>query len=139
MVVLCLVFDTANLASECAVVYLYGVTHWGDKSYLQDQHWPMSVHLLTTSLTAFVVQCFLIRRYYHIAGSAILSALMFLLAFGSFGGAFTTCIVLYTDEVRAGISLPIWLGFSAVTDCLIATSLVVVLLRMQSGLKSTER
>jgi hypothetical protein len=70
-----------------------------------------------------------------------LSAFMFLLSLVSIGGAFATSIIIYTNDTfvpQAGISIPIWLGFSAGTDCLIAISLVVALLRMQSGLKSSE-
>ncbi|TFL03256.1 hypothetical protein BDV98DRAFT_563930 [Pterulicium gracile] len=66
MVLICLPFDSARVIAECACIYLYTVTHWGDAEYLLDQYWPIPVYVMTTAVSSLMVQMFLIRRYFHL-------------------------------------------------------------------------
>jgi hypothetical protein len=143
MVIVCVCFDGVNLISECTCVYLYSVTHWGDPPYLQYLSWPIPLSAMLTSLTALVVQSFLIRRYHQLARIRIVTACLAVLAVGAIGGAFGCAIltILHKDfESRKTVTVPaiVWLSLSAGTDCVIAATLIIQLQRMKSGFKKSE-
>jgi len=50
----------------------------GDVHYLEGQYWPSTVSLVGTGITALIVQCFLIYRYWRMSViSAFISSLLF--------------------------------------------------------------
>jgi hypothetical protein len=143
MVVICVGVDGANLIVQCACVYLYAVTHWGDEPYLRRRSWTIPTFLITTSLTAFVVQSFLIRRFHRLAKKPIITAALAVLSLGAIGGALScAAIIFFHDDYiyRERIITPaiIWLSLSAGTDCAIAGTLVMQLHKMKSGFKGSE-
>jgi hypothetical protein len=103
---------------------------------------PVPTHILATGIAAFMVQLFLIRRYYYLSRMPIVTIILIALALGAFGGAFSTgMMTIFAAFVpRGGFAAPvtIWFTLSAATDCFIAFALVFQLHRMKSGFKSSE-
>ena len=145
MVIVCLSFDSAGIIAECACVYLYTVTHWGDADYLLNQYWPIPMYVMTTAVTSMVVQMFLIRRYFHLVRGSDgpwKSICMAILSVASFGSAYTVAIMIIlssTYESRGLLVVPVmlYLCLTAVTDWSIALSLIHKLRQMRSGFKAS--
>ena len=145
MVKICLLFDSLCLVAECACVYLYAVTHWGDADYLQNQDWPIPMYVMATGVSTLVVQMFLIRRYFHLVRDSEgpwKPICMAILSLGAVGGAYAAAIMIilnrtYASRGRIVVPVTVWLSFSAGTDWSIALSLICKLRQMRSGFKSS--
>jgi hypothetical protein len=143
MVKACLVLNTVNLFAEYAAVYLYSVTHWGDKLYLQHQNWPFPVYATTTSSTGVIVQLFLIRRYHQLARQRIVTWLLSSLSLVALCCAVAVAIKIslqdeYDSRNSLLIPVAVWFSLAAGTDLSIAVALVHQLQSMKSGFKSSE-
>ncbi|KIY69954.1 hypothetical protein CYLTODRAFT_323186, partial [Cylindrobasidium torrendii FP15055 ss-10] len=67
------IFDFVMILCMYACLYLYSVKHWGDLAYLAIQNWTIIAHLITTGITAALVQSFMVYRYWRITENHLLS------------------------------------------------------------------
>jgi hypothetical protein len=98
---------------------------------------------MATSMTGFVVQSFLIRRYHYLSRRPLITWSLVFLSFGAIGGAFSSAIIIilhndYGSRHIIFIPVTIWLVLSAATDCAIAAALVIQLHQMKSGFKASQ-
>ncbi|KAJ7607659.1 hypothetical protein FB45DRAFT_1130951 [Roridomyces roridus] len=143
LVAVCCVVDTAALAGHYAGVYLYAVKNWGNAAYFLFEPWTACNYLMTTSVTAFIVQTYLIRRCWRVMpGGKSRLALTFVLVCSSWltmASAVALTIkssqhLAFADRSLTTVLALIWLIGSACTDILIAFTLVWHLYTMGTGL-----
>ncbi|KAK0192817.1 hypothetical protein F5146DRAFT_1136639 [Armillaria mellea] len=135
--------DAVSLTADYADVYLYTISHWGDEEFLRNQYWPVTLYLATTAVTAFLVQCFLVNRYWILTRNIVVASILVLLVIVAFGGSMSTAIMLtiynaYADRHHAKVPVTLWLTSTAVTDIAIATVLIWQLYNMKTSFKATE-
>ncbi|KAJ7916670.1 hypothetical protein B0H13DRAFT_2658212 [Mycena leptocephala] len=134
--------DTASTVGDYACVYLYTITHAGDLVYLADQHWPIPLYLFTTAVITFLVQSFLVVRYWSITRNILVTLLNSFLIIVAFGGSFA-CGVMVTIfpafKERGKVKIPamIWLVTEAVADLSIAVALLWQLRKARPTLVET--
>jgi len=143
MVYCTFVVDTVSTIAACVCIYLYTITHWGDVNYLEKQHWPIAVSFVTFGISATVVRCFLIFRYWKLSqNNYITSVLIFfmLASFGSFVGVLVSGLVHMAYVKRAKILLSALISFStsAASDISIALALLWQLSQIKSPFKATQ-
>ncbi|KAJ7185198.1 hypothetical protein C8R46DRAFT_374517 [Mycena filopes] len=145
-VVLFLLF--LELGMECAETYLDVVTYWGNPAALYVVSWPRSVSIPCISLIGFIVDQFLIHRFYAVSKniwitlilsmcnlvSLVLGLIITQIFAGHIGKSFTPA------ELRKILPLSdVWSSSSAVTDVAITASLVWVLRGMKTSFKDTNQ
>ncbi|KAF7290280.1 F-box domain-containing protein [Mycena indigotica] len=133
-----LLVDTAGAVGDSAYCYLLLVSHWGDLSYLTLNALP--IDCLTTGLSGFIVQLYLIWRYSILSKNYIVCAILALGALTSIGGALGTAVltITYREVSQRQKVVPmtmVWFITSVATDIGIAGALVLKLRSL--GLKST--
>ncbi|KAJ7793042.1 hypothetical protein B0H14DRAFT_3498576 [Mycena olivaceomarginata] len=121
-----LFFCTVNQVADYANVYMPMVTFWGNTAKVQNQYWPVSLLVTTSTFVGVLVNSFLIRRFY-----------LFLLLITGFAGSFMVAIAiqqfsLYTLRDKAKTAVLIWTISTAATDIGIAGALIWQLLSMKS-------
>ncbi|KAJ8093673.1 hypothetical protein PM082_023465 [Marasmius tenuissimus] len=126
-----------------ALVDQYTITHWGDEEYLTRQYWPIPVYLFTTGFSAWVVQHFLIFRFWILSKNRFITPLLVAGSMFAFGGAIATAIIIiqnptYQDRTKLIVSASIWLISSAASDISIAVILVFTLQRMKTNMRRTK-
>ncbi|EEB90447.1 hypothetical protein MPER_11345, partial [Moniliophthora perniciosa FA553] len=139
VVVTTLVVDLTSTINHCVCVYLYTITHWGDKDYLNNaantsvRYNNRGVDLDSATLLDL----------------ALLDALEELVHLNAarcdkhIWGAIATAVVViqhprYEDRGPTRITVMIWLGLSAVTDVSITAILIYTLQRMKTNLRKTK-
>ncbi|TFK97841.1 hypothetical protein BDV98DRAFT_513296, partial [Pterulicium gracile] len=140
MVKVCLLCDSACLIAEYACVYLYAVTHWGEG--VRSSTRKLTVYVMTTAVSALVVQMFLIRRYFHLYAGPWKPICLAILSLAALGSAYGSAVVIithstYAERGRMTVPVTLWLGVSAVTDWSIALLLIHKLRQMRSDFKSS--
>ncbi|KAJ7185230.1 hypothetical protein C8R46DRAFT_1207413 [Mycena filopes] len=133
-VVLFLVF--LGLATECAEVYLDVVTHWGNPVALYTVPWPRLVSIPCNSLIAFIVDQFLIHRFYAVrvqTDNPLAMSFTIMQFFSSNIGQPIT----RADFRRVTPLSDVWSGIGVVTDVAIAACLVWTLRGMKTSFKDT--
>ncbi|KAK7451307.1 hypothetical protein VKT23_012649 [Stygiomarasmius scandens] len=138
--------DTICTTSTLITCYLYGVLHWGDEQFIRQQTVTIPSYLLSTGITATIVQIFLLNRYWQLTKRKIVSQLIALMIFISFLGCIGSSVVIaaqphYTN--RNGLYMiylsNVWLLASAVTDIFIAVALFIRLLSAEVQYDSSKR
>ncbi|KAJ7864347.1 hypothetical protein B0H13DRAFT_2281909, partial [Mycena leptocephala] len=134
--------DTASTVGDYACVYLYTITHAGDLVYLADQHWPIPLYLFTTAVIAFLVQSFLVVRYWSITRNILVTLLNSFLIIVAFGGSFAcgmtiTMFPAFKERGKVKIPAMIWLVTEAVADLSIAAALLWQLKKARPTLVET--
>ncbi|KAG2022601.1 hypothetical protein CC2G_000338 [Coprinopsis cinerea AmutBmut pab1-1] len=96
--------------------------------------WPIPLVAITTVINAFLVQCFMIRRYYKFSRFKALAILLFVLTIASFailiagaGISFTLTKIYAKNKERHRIPVLVGLGLTSITDLAIAGLLIVKL------------
>ncbi|KAJ7457790.1 hypothetical protein FB451DRAFT_588791 [Mycena latifolia] len=140
---LCLAFDTISIAANYGGVYLYSVVHWGDVAYVQNEYWPLYLYIITTGCTAFVVQNFLIFRYWRATRGFVTALLLMLTSLTALAGSIATLVIIvqystYAERDHVVAPVIIWLVASACADIALALTLVWQLRGMKSAFKSTQ-
>ncbi|KAI5478339.1 small nuclear RNA activating complex, polypeptide 3, 50kDa [Pseudohyphozyma bogoriensis] len=135
MVSFALLVDTVSVMGDCACVYLYTVSHWGETDYLLNQYWPIPNYLITTGLSAAITQSFLVFRTYSILRGkfrAIIPLLSAMIAVSLGGAIWTAAIIIkystYANRNKVELPVTVWLVTSGVADVSIALTLVWQLL-----------
>ncbi|KAK7030375.1 hypothetical protein VNI00_014119 [Paramarasmius palmivorus] len=143
MVLGILAVDILGVLGDYACVYLYTVTHWGDKEYLSNQYWPIPVYVVTTGISAFVVQHYLIYRYWTVSRNWLISIFLVLESWTTMAGALSTAIIIVTKSSiseRGAVLIPatIWLVATAVVDVNITAVLIFEFRNMKTVFKGTQ-
>ncbi|KIY66953.1 hypothetical protein CYLTODRAFT_422967 [Cylindrobasidium torrendii FP15055 ss-10] len=123
------VMDTLGTANNCACIYLYTITHWGDLSYIINQNWAVPAYVILSGISAFTVQIFLVYRFWSLSKNWLVTPFLALCACSALAGAIANGITVTQNSAfadrRANIkTVIIWLVCSAATDILIALALV---------------
>ncbi|KAF9257505.1 hypothetical protein L218DRAFT_1017607 [Marasmius fiardii PR-910] len=139
-----LLVDTTSTLNHYACVYLYTITHWGDRDYLMRQYWPIPVYLITTGASAWIVQQFLIYRYWSLSKNRFISLALVITSYAAFVGSIVTAVMIvqhptYTERDLVRIPVTIWLACSAVSDVCIAAILIYTLKRMKATYRKTKK
>ncbi|KAJ7573742.1 hypothetical protein C8J56DRAFT_902978 [Mycena floridula] len=125
--------DTAGTLGACLDVYLYTVSHWGQVEYIKTQTWPLSITLYCTGLTGFLVQSFLIVRYWRFTRQKLVVRCML-------GSTYSTLHKNYADRGYINVMLAkIWLVFSALGDIAISIALIRHLITQEVVFRTTQR
>ncbi|KAF7312671.1 hypothetical protein MIND_00281400 [Mycena indigotica] len=138
-----LVSDTVTTVAVMVSCYLYTVTHWGNEAYLGIQPWCMPAYVLGTTLTAMIVQAWLVKMIYTLTRQWFwLPIIVLLVLTGVVGG----CLVashLINDPTYVGRDslvreVTIWLSGAAVADLLITVLLVWKFRSLRSDFADTK-
>jgi len=137
------VVDTVSTMAACACVYLYTITHWGDVNYREKQHWPIAVSYVTCGISATVVRCFLIFRYWRLSQNNYITSvlILFMLAsLGSCAGAVVSLLLhmAYAQRDKIVLPIPIWFSTIVATDISISLALLWQLNQIKSPFKATQ-
>ncbi|KAF9258640.1 hypothetical protein L218DRAFT_713844 [Marasmius fiardii PR-910] len=149
IVVITLLIDIVSTIDHYAMVYMYTITHWGDEIFLKRQYWspsqkkPMPVYLVTTGASAWIVQQFLIFRFWLLSRNRIITPFLMLTSIAAFAGAIVTAVVIvkhptYSERTAADTPVTIWLVASAGSDILIAAILIYTLQRIKTPFRKTQ-
>ncbi|KAF7288939.1 hypothetical protein MIND_01410300 [Mycena indigotica] len=152
VVIFQLFIDTVGTMGASAYAYIFLVTHWGDLGFLLNttNPWPSGIYCITSGLSGFTVQLYLIWRYGILSansgrsnGYLVCSALVFTALVG-LGGALAAGVIAIaygspTHSMRRTIRplSMVWIISSVVTDIGIAVALVVQLRSFKSSFKRT--
>ncbi|KAJ7185232.1 hypothetical protein C8R46DRAFT_1287627 [Mycena filopes] len=143
-VVLFLLF--LGLATECAETYLDVVTHWGNPVALFVVPWPRLVSVPCISLIAFIVDQFLIHRFYALSKNIWITIILSLLNLVSLVMGFVVLQLFASSvgqtltpaELRRLVPLTdVWASCTGVTDVAIAACLVWTLRGMKTSFSGT--
>ncbi|KAF7290252.1 hypothetical protein MIND_01338900 [Mycena indigotica] len=143
IVALQLVVDTMGTVFSWAAAYLVLIVHWGDVAYLANNPWPLPLYVISTGLSGYIEQLYLIRRYGALSKNYFICAVLALGATTSMGAAIGVGVVTFihpsiTDrKIVVPVTL-LWFISSAVADAAIACALVFQLIKYQSPFKQTQ-
>ncbi|KAK1231970.1 hypothetical protein PQX77_004890 [Marasmius sp. AFHP31] len=143
IVAVTLLVDAVSTIDHYAMIYMYTITHWGDEVFLKRQYWPMPVYLVTTGASTWMVQHFLIFRYWLLSRNKFITPFLILSSMIAFTGTIVTTVVIirfpeYQDRTKADIPVTTSLVASAVSDILIAAILIYTLQRLKTAMRKTE-
>ncbi|KAH8827831.1 hypothetical protein DL96DRAFT_1680211 [Flagelloscypha sp. PMI_526] len=131
LVVAIFCINLVGLSGEYATIYLDAIKHFGDKDYLQHPKTaPRAMYLISTQVTAFLVQSYLITRIHRLSERKALSCGLFIVALLALSGGLGLSIVnvkyptLADRKTRQREVTAIWLAASAAVDIMIAGCLV---------------
>ncbi|KAJ7617025.1 hypothetical protein FB45DRAFT_840866 [Roridomyces roridus] len=121
--------DTVCVAANYAIVYGYCVTHWGEPSFVNLTNGALYLYIITTGVTAFITQTWLIIRCMRRTKQYIASLLMALTAFAALTGCIMTTVLIIkypspAERHRFIDSVTLWLVASAVVDVTVALTLL---------------
>ncbi|KAJ7676562.1 hypothetical protein DFH06DRAFT_610601 [Mycena polygramma] len=145
-----LLFSVLGFIGGCADVYAPLVTHWGDIERAADVTWGISVSQISYALVGAIVNSYLISRYDNLSKNKIVTLVLLGLVLETLvlacwsvltlnKSARTSAGDLERDVAEAEKLGTIFAISSAVSDVLIAASLVWVLRSMKPSFKSTKR
>ncbi|KAJ7689578.1 hypothetical protein B0H17DRAFT_983555 [Mycena rosella] len=134
--------DTTCTFSEWACIYLYGVLHWGDLSYLGYQNLVIPIYIYTSGIIGLIVQNFLISRYYKLTKRRAVCAILVVMSMTAEAGSLwcATQLSIVTDYAHRNVAIYsaiLWLASSAATDISIASALVLQLYSVTSSFRET--
>ncbi|KAF8918440.1 hypothetical protein CPB85DRAFT_1430612 [Mucidula mucida] len=137
-----IVVDTLGTANNCACIYLYTITHWGDTAYLLVQNWAVPSYVILSGISACTVQLFLAYRFWNLSKNAFITPFLALFSLASLGGAIANGITVIQHSTYAERNfniktVTIWLA-SAVADISIACALVWRLQRANTTFRQTK-
>ncbi|KAF9032267.1 hypothetical protein BDZ89DRAFT_1063445 [Hymenopellis radicata] len=138
-----LVVDTLGTANNCACIYLYTITHWGDTPYLLVQNWAVPSYVILSGISACTVQLFLAYRFWSLSKNVYITPFLALFSLASLAGAIANGITVVQHSTYAERNfniktVTIWLVASAVADISIACALVWRLQRANTTLRQTK-
>ncbi|KAK0465928.1 uncharacterized protein EV420DRAFT_1636486 [Desarmillaria tabescens] len=143
MVLISLLVDTLGTANNCACIYLYTVTHWGDMEYILVQNWAVPAYVILSGISACNVQLFLSYRFWTLARNLLVTIMLMTFSFASLGGAIANgiTVVQHSDYAERNFNIKtvtIWLVASAVADISIASALIFQLRSSKPVFKETK-
>ncbi|KAJ7185195.1 hypothetical protein C8R46DRAFT_374480 [Mycena filopes] len=135
-----------GLATECAETYLDVVTYWGNPAALYVVPWPRLVSIPCITLMGFIVDQFLIHRFYTVSKNIWITIILSMCNLVSFAMGFVVLQFFASNigqtltpvDLRKLIPMSdVWAASSAVTDVAIVASLVWALRGMKSSFENT--
>jgi hypothetical protein len=143
MIFFTFVVDTASTISTCTCVYSHAITHWGDVNFLPKQLWADTVSFVTYTISATIVRCFLIFRYWRLSQNNYITSVLILCILASLGGCAGTLVSLFARMAGAQwdkmvMSMTLWFSMSAAMDISIAFALLWQLSQIKSPFKATQ-
>ncbi|KAF8232588.1 hypothetical protein L208DRAFT_1360921 [Tricholoma matsutake] len=129
-VILNLIMDSLATIAICALVYMYTVVFWGRRNAIvpSREYWPMVVVVVLTGTTTFLVQSFMVYRYWRICSHRILAGIIIVLMVASLVGTYlaaaTTFAHLVPDREKGIPFIILGLGGAATTDVSLTALLV---------------
>ncbi|KAK0501055.1 hypothetical protein EDD18DRAFT_788811 [Armillaria luteobubalina] len=143
MVIISLVVDTLGTANNCACIYLYTVTHWGDMTYILVQNWAVPTYVILSGISACNVQLFLSYRFWTLTKNTFITGTLITFSLASLGGAIANgiTVVYHSDYAQRDFNIKtvtIWLVASAVADISIACALIIQLRSSKPVFKETK-
>ncbi|KAJ7185216.1 hypothetical protein C8R46DRAFT_1287606 [Mycena filopes] len=147
LVVVVILLCICALGSEFAVIYLPTVTFWGDVESLSKETYAAPVAAISNATIAFIVNSYLISRFYSVSKNIIITLMLLLVNLFAFVMSFLPPLIgagpghaktLADLKIIVPLST-VWAVASAVIDVLIAISLVWTLRGMKTNFKDTDR
>ncbi|KAF7328125.1 hypothetical protein MVEN_02569500 [Mycena venus] len=141
-IVVLLLLDSTCTFAQWACLYLYGVLHWGDLDYLGYQNLVIPIYIYTSGIIGFIVQNFLISRYFKLTKRWIVCAGLIFMTIAALVGSVwcATQLSIVTDYSHRNVAVNsaiLWLVSSAATDTAIASALVIQLRSVTSAFRET--
>ncbi|KAI0634954.1 hypothetical protein C8Q77DRAFT_664397 [Trametes polyzona] len=135
--------DTLGTANNCACVYLYTITNWGNPSFLLVQGWTIPTYLALSGLSAFVCQLFLSWRFWNFSKNWYITAFLVATTLVAFIGSDINADTVvkfpkYEQRDHNIKTVTIWLVASAAADVCIAAALVWTLRGIKSSFDGTK-
>ncbi|KAJ7831020.1 hypothetical protein B0H14DRAFT_1188199 [Mycena olivaceomarginata] len=143
LVILVLTLSVLALIGDYANTYLPTVTYWGDLEAIQKVYWPLPLYSIANTVLAFIVDCYLIHRFYTLSKNIFATLFLYALILLALSGYLMGVIPLLTgsgnlaDRDRAKIGAMINFITIVVCDILIAAGLIWKLRSMRSNFAHT--
>ncbi|KAF8517027.1 hypothetical protein BU17DRAFT_67145 [Hysterangium stoloniferum] len=138
---ICLLLDTFHIALITHMIYVYLVTDFGDYVALQKNIWSINLHVLVTSLVAWISQVFFIFRCWKRSGQKHRQHHFVMFHISPRDGF--TCVrdkftvTVYAEFQKYTWVVDIWLGSAALCDILVSTAIVRSLWKSRTGITRT--
>ncbi|KAF7329606.1 hypothetical protein MKEN_00223600 [Mycena kentingensis (nom. inval.)] len=135
-----LVVDTIGTLNNFAYGYMYLILHWGDLEFVAQTHWPAAVYCISSGLSGFSVQLYLIWRLGILSKNYLICGVLALASMGGLVGAILFGIhsQVSTNVLELVPLSMIWLIASVVADILIAAALVWELCKFKTTFRQTK-
>ncbi|KAJ7765310.1 hypothetical protein B0H16DRAFT_416077 [Mycena metata] len=146
ILVVVFVLETGAVATQCAGIFLQTVTYWGNPESFVITFWPAPVSVLCDSLVGFIVNTFLIHRFYAVSKNLIIALILLVFNLGTFTASlfFLRLLANQVGKVATPATLQLfvpastaWGAAGVVTDVCIAASLVWTLRGMKTTFEDT--
>ncbi|KAF7335169.1 hypothetical protein MSAN_02350100 [Mycena sanguinolenta] len=137
--------DTISATADYACVYLYTITHAGDRMYMAKQNWGMPLYIISTTTVALMVQSFLAFLYWRFPEkNMILVCFLSILILAAFGGGLASGLTIvlfpaFKDRSKVRISGTVWIITQVSADLIIAGALVREFVKAKSVFKGQRR
>ncbi|KAH9855621.1 hypothetical protein C2E23DRAFT_882996 [Lenzites betulinus] len=143
MVAFSFLVDTLGTANNCACVYLYTITNWGNGQFLLVQGWTIPTYLALSGLSAFICQLFLCWRFFNFSKNYFVTPFLVATTFVAFIGSDINADTVvkfpkYEQRDHNIKTVTIWLVASAAADICIAAALVWTLRGIKSSFSGTK-
>lgn len=73
------VIDGVGTFFTCALIYQFAVVYWGQTAQIRTSHWTLVITTFTGGLSTFVVQTFMVYRYWTCTSIKIVPVFLFML------------------------------------------------------------
>ncbi|KAM0750121.1 hypothetical protein T439DRAFT_356770 [Meredithblackwellia eburnea MCA 4105] len=136
---LSLASDIMSTILNCMAVYLYTIKHWGDPQYVMVQPICMPLILLTIAVSGYHEPEFQnlpssTRQPWlqKVAGAGLASMSLAILGYGIWVFHIFWLNRVYTERTKLHTPLIVWLSFAVVGDVILASLMVILLLRLRA-------
>ncbi|KAF8959769.1 hypothetical protein BDZ97DRAFT_1836886 [Flammula alnicola] len=72
-VIFCLLVDTVGTFATCAVIFTFTIIFWGNDLSASRSHWTLTLWFIANAIVQFVVQGFMVYRYFRLSSNYIVS------------------------------------------------------------------
>ncbi|KAF8808823.1 hypothetical protein BYT27DRAFT_7188302 [Phlegmacium glaucopus] len=132
-VALSLVSDTVGTIGICALTFITNLV-FTDTITPRKLYWGFQMYIISNVVSAFIFQCYMVRRHWILSRNCVVSAFIALLVLGSFGVGISLIsdnLAIVTKEVFQGNSIHVherWIIIVLVTAMLTDISITTALL-----------
>ncbi|KAF8162735.1 hypothetical protein B0H34DRAFT_292542 [Crassisporium funariophilum] len=136
--------DLIGTFCGCAITFMFAVIFWGNSHAIFKTYWPITLWLVTSGISAFIVQAFMLRRYWRLSQNVYISFFIFLLMILTFVGIIYVVVISTTEGTfRARVTHIKWiivtLSASLASDLAITIVLVWQLLNVKTYSRQTQK
>jgi len=135
--------DALSTAVEIYCVYSYCITNWGNVAYLELQPWPIPAFCITTGVSAFICQSFLVHRVHKLTKQWAFTVALMIATCAAFAGSIWAGYEQivnqqYADRSNGNAAVSMWLISSAVDDAAISGILLAYLYKARNVARQFE-